>query len=457
MHNSKLTSKEPQEEKEITDINSVQFPNRLSLRQKAEELLEKKETLPLSSKFRKTRKPVSISDTDTQKLIYELEVHQIELEMQNKEFLLAKEQSQRLAEKYAELYDFSPSGYFTLSREGNILDVNLFGSQLLGKERINLINSRFGFFVSDDSKSGFNHFIETLFTTKCKATCEITLNPKDSDLPINSFLTGIVTKNSDKCLIAAIEITFRKQIEEEIKKKNTELQRVNAEKDKFFSIIAHDLRSPLNGFMGLSELLAEGLFGMTLEEIRKIALMMRNSATNLNHLLGNLLEWSQLERGLILFTPKSYLLMPGLKESLILVSEAAKAKNIEMNLEIPENLVVYGDKNMLESVFRNLVFNAVKFTSRGGMITVSVKSLPDNNLEFSVKDTGIGMDDAIMDQLFSLDAKTGRKGTDGELSTGLGLIICRDLIEKHGGKLKVESEEEKGSTFSFTLPSMESR
>ena len=109
---------------------------------------------------------------------------------------------------------------------------------------------------------------------------------------------------------------------------------------------------------------------------------------------------------------------------------------------------------MLESVFRNLVFNAVKFTLRGGRITVSAISLPDNNLEFSVKDTGIGMNDTIIDHLFSLDAKTGRKGTDGELSTGLGLIICKDLIGKHGGKLKVESEEGKGSTFSFTLPSL---
>ena len=203
----------------------------------------------------------------------------------------------------------------------------------------------------------------------------------------------------------------------------------------------------------MSELLAEGLFGMTLEEIQKIALMMRNSATNLNYLLGNLLEWSQLERGLISFTPKTYCLNPGLKESLVLVLEAAKLKNILIDFEIPENLAVYADKNMVDSVFRNLIFNAVKFTPQNGSITVSAKSLPDNNLEFSVKDTGIGMNDTIINHLFMLDAKTGRKWTNGELSTGLGLIICKDLIEKHGGKLNVESEEGKGSTFSFTLPS----
>ena len=204
--------------------------------------------------------------------------------------------------------------------------------------------------------------------------------------------------------------------------------------------------------MGLTELLAEGLSGMTLEEIQKIAILMRKSAANLNHLLGNLLEWSQMERGIIPFTPKSYFLIPGLKESLVLVLEAAKAKDITINFEIPENLVVYADKNMLESVFRNLIFNAVKFTVWGGQITVSAKSLTDNSLEFSVKDTGIGINQRIIDNLFSLDAKIGRKGTNGELSTGLGLIICKDLVEKHGGVLNVESEEGKGSTFSFKLP-----
>jgi len=240
-----------------------------------------------------------------------------------------------------------------------------------------------------------------------------------------------------------------------MKKKNKELQMVNAEKDKFYSIIAHDLRSPLNGFMGLTELLAEGLSGMTLDEIQKIAVLMRKSATNLNHLLGNLLEWSQLERGFIRFTPKSFVLIPGLQENLILVLEAAKAKNIDVDFEIPKNLLVYADKNMLDIVFHNLVFNAVKFTKGGGHITVSAKSLRDNSLEFTVKDTGIGMNHEIIDHLFSLDVQTGRKGTNGELSTGLGLIICKDLIEKHGGQLNVQSEEGKGSTFSFTLPAHE--
>ena len=443
------------EEEEIAGNTPSRVSPKKPLREEAEQILEKKVPVPLSVRSKNTHEPIRIEDADIQKLIYELEVHQIELEMQNKELNEAKELLQKSVDKYTELYDFSPSGYFTISREGNIIDLNLFGSQLLGKERVNLKNARFGLFVADDSKPEYNHFIETLFTTKCKASCEITLCLKDKNLPIDIYLTGIVNSDGEQCLIAATDITLRKKVEGEMKKKNKELQMVNAEKDKFYSIIAHDLRSPLNGFMGLTELLAEGLSGMTLDEIQKIAVLMRKSATNLNHLLGNLLEWSQLERGFIRFTPKSFVLIPGLQENLILVLEAAKAKNIDVDFEIPKNLLVYADKNMLDIVFHNLVFNAVKFTKGGGHITVSAKSLRDNSLEFTVKDTGIGMNHEIIDHLFSLDVQTGRKGTNGELSTGLGLIICKDLIEKHGGQLNVQSEEGKGSTFSFTLPAHE--
>jgi len=452
MNNSKLTSKKTIEKKEITDIKSVHSSEMTSLRKKAEEIVVENKITPPPLKSENNHQPIIPAHADSRKVVYELEMHQVELEMQNNELREAKEQLQRSVEKYTELYDFSPSGYFTLSKEGNILDLKLYGSQLIGKERIHSINSRFGFFVEDDSKHEFNRFIESVFSTKDKATCEISLCQNNTKLPLKLYLTGIVAENREQCLIAAIDITRLKQVEEEIKIKNAELLKVNTEKDKLFSIIAHDLRSPFNGFMGLTELLAEGLSGMTLDEIQKIALLMKNSATNLNHLLGNLMEWSHMEQGLIPFVPKSYFLIPCLKESLVLVLEAAKAKNIVIDFNIPDNLVVYADKNMLESVFRNLVFNAIKFTPRGGLITVSAKSLPDNSIEFSVTDNGIGMDDNIIANLFSIDAKPGRKGTENELSTGLGLVICKDLVEKHGGQLFVESNVGKGSVFRFTLP-----
>ena len=248
------------------------------------------------------------------------------------------------------------------------------------------------------------------------------------------------------------DVTERKRTEEEIKLKNEQLEKTNAEKDKFFSNIAHDLRSPFNGFLGLTEILVERLQSMTLDEIHNILVNLKNSANNLYSLLGNLLEWSLMQRGLTAFEPQLFLLSPKISGIMALVTEAAKEKGISINYDIPEDLSVFADRNMLESIIRNLSSNAVKFTNKGGGVFVSAKSLPDNSVEISIKDTGIGMGKDITDNLFRLDIDTSRKGTEGELSSGLGLIICKDLIEKHGGKLRVESEEGKGSTFYFTLP-----
>jgi len=251
------------------------------------------------------------------------------------------------------------------------------------------------------------------------------------------------------------DITERKQIEEALRKNEENLQKSNAEKDKFFSIIAHDLRSPFNGFLGLTEIMVEGLPGMKMEEIQQMAILLKKSATNLFSLLGNLLEWSRMQRGLTAFLPTSFLLMPKIFESMVLVKDAADKKDILISYSVPEGLMVFTDTNMLGGILRNLVTNAVKFTPKGGIITVSAKSVPGNSVEISVRDTGIGMNKKLIADLFHVDVNTNRKGTDGESSSGLGLMICKDFIEKSGGKLGIESTEGKGSVFHFTIPGKE--
>lgn len=248
------------------------------------------------------------------------------------------------------------------------------------------------------------------------------------------------------------DISVRKQVEAELQHKNEQLRKINAEKDKFFSIIAHDLRGPSVGFLGLTELMAEGLSHMTLDEIQKTALLMRNSAANLFRLLGNLLEWSRMQRGMTSFVPATFLLMPKISEIMVLVQEAANKKELRINYDIPNDLMVFADENMLGVIIRNLGSNAVKFTPIGGGITISARSQADNSVGISIKDSGIGMNKHMVDHLFNLNVNTNRNGTDGEYSTGLGLIICKDFIEKHGGELWVESEEGVGSTFRFSLP-----
>jgi PAS domain S-box-containing protein len=641
-----------------------------------------------------------LSDTDTLKLIHELQVHQIELELQNEELVNREKKAVLDAEKYAELFDHAPSGYFTLSRQGEIIELNFSGANILDSVRSKLINSRFGFFVSHETKPIFSQFLDQVFSGYDKKSCEVVLstnNKKESHV----YLSGVADKNGENCLITLVDITEskflkalqqseeryqtiiewsphavilhrdlkiiyanpvalrmfgaksaqdligssimdrihpdylqiirkridlamnegrtapfielkyfkvdgtiidvevqgtpviydgiptiqasirditeskriekekarqtglitslldsipdivfykdtngvylgcnrpfteitgkgrneiigntdsdlfshevaesfrhhdiemmkrklprhneewitypdgrrilldtlktpywdsnetligmigvsrditeRKDAENKIKEIAKDLGKLNAEKDKFFSIIAHDLRSPFNGFLGLTELMVEQLSTLTKQEIYTISLSLKNSATKLFCLLENLLQWSRMQQGLIPFHPETLQLLPIVKGSLSIIIESARIKNIEITYDIPDELTISGDINMLLSVLRNLASNALKFTPSGGIINISAIT-SGSTIEISVKDSGIGMSSEIVKDLFRIDAKNNRPGTEGEPSSGLGLLLCKDFIEKHKGEIRVVSEVGKGSTFYFTIP-----
>ena len=260
------------------------------------------------------------------------------------------------------------------------------------------------------------------------------------------------------------DVTLTKQLEQEksnalelLQKSEVNLHKINAEKDKFFSIIAHDLKSPFSAFLGFTEMMVEELPTLTLGQIQELAFSLRQSATNLYQLLENLLEWSMMQRGLTRFDPKPFLLVPKINESLHLVLEAADKKGIEFICAIPDDMKVYADENMLKSTIRNLATNAMKFTAKGGKISLIAQSVNGNGIEISIRDSGIGMEAELLDKLFHLDKHTSRVGTEGESSTGLGLLLCKDFIEKHGGKIWAESEAGKGSVFHFNFPDQSNR
>lgn len=248
------------------------------------------------------------------------------------------------------------------------------------------------------------------------------------------------------------DVTERKRTEAEIKLKNEELLKLNAEKDKFFSIIAHDLRSPFNSFLGLTQIMAEDLPSLTLNQVQDMAISMKNSATNLYSLLENLLEWSQIQKGSMPFDPAEIQLRSLVDEVITLALETAKSKEIEIGCNISEEILVFADSNILQTVIRNMVSNAMKFTTRKGKISLSAKTDKNNYVEISIRDTGVGMSQEMVENLFQPDVKTSRKGTENEPSTGLGLLLCKEFVEKHGGKIWVESEVGKGSAFYFTIP-----
>ena len=248
------------------------------------------------------------------------------------------------------------------------------------------------------------------------------------------------------------DITELKQAEDEIKLKNEELLRLNIEKDKFFSIIAHDLRGPFTGFLGLTEIMAEELPSLTREEIQGMAVDMKNSANNLFQLLENLLHWARMSQGLIPFNKKLLLLLPIVTESVEMLKGSGNKKGIKIVIDISDRLEIFADANMLQTIIRNLVSNAVKFTQKGGQVNLAAKINSDNCIGITIHDTGIGMNQAMIDNLFKIDIKTNRVGTEGEPSTGLGLLLCKEFVEKHKGKIWVESIVGVGTTFNCTLP-----
>ena len=239
---------------------------------------------------------------------------------------------------------------------------------------------------------------------------------------------------------------------EDLKKSNEELIKANSQKDKFFSIIAHDLRSPFQGFLGITQSLAENVDNYTTQELANLFKTMHDTADNLFSLLKNLLEWAQMQKGSMSFQPKELILSELIAENVHILKSRSEQKGITIVNNVTDPLRVIADEKMLTSVILNLISNAVKFTKKTGTVTINTNKTEDSMIEISVNDTGLGMPKSIVEKLFRVGEKIRSLGTEGELSTGLGLILCKEFVEKHGGKIWAKSQEGIGSTFYFTLP-----
>ncbi|MDW7694566.1 PAS domain-containing sensor histidine kinase [Flammeovirgaceae bacterium SG7u.111] len=242
------------------------------------------------------------------------------------------------------------------------------------------------------------------------------------------------------------DITDLKQTEKELKESNDT-------KDKFFSIIAHDLKNPFNAILGFTKILLANHRELDEESRETIIRSVNDSANNAFKLLENLLTWSRAQSGKIKYVPEQLQLKELLLETISALQEVANEKNIQLSDLISEDEVVFADSNMLATVFRNLISNAIKFTQTGGTIIIkSNKQHDEDFIEISVADSGVGISKDNINNLFCIDKNTSTQGTENEKGTGLGLILSKEFIEKHGGMIWVESEVDKGSTFSFTVP-----
>lgn len=265
------------------------------------------------------------------------------------------------------------------------------------------------------------------------------------------FEARIIYNSSEQALILLRDITSQKQAEAELRRVTEDLETANREKDKFFSLIAHDLRTPLVGLTGYAEILSQDIDELSKEEVREYSNSIVEISRQTIKFLSNLLEWSRLQTGKIQYMPNDVsikLTVDSIYQ--LLKSNAAKKKITITNQTNPEH-IVYADENMIYSVLNNLISNAIKFTNVGGEIIISSREEGDKIIT-TVKDNGIGMDEEQMKNLFTLNKSFTTPGTAKEKGTGLGIILCRDFINKNFGKLWVESKVGEGSEFSFSLP-----
>lgn len=247
------------------------------------------------------------------------------------------------------------------------------------------------------------------------------------------------------------ELKERRLAEESLKRSENQLIELNATKDKFFNIVAHDLKNPFTCLLGSTELLHENISKMDAEEIKMLAQILNDSAKSGYAILLNLLDWSRSQTGLIKFNPVRINLKTLIDDNISDLRLYSTNKSIELHSDVKENIFIFADENMINTVLRNLLSNAVKFTNRNGKVNVSTV-LNGNRVTISVKDTGIGISGENLKKLFRIDTKYTRPGTEKEQGTGLGLKLSKEFVEKMSGKIWVKSIENQGSEFIFSIP-----
>ena len=270
-----------------------------------------------------------------------------------------------------------------------------------------------------------------------------------------------IIKEKNKDLVSAKEELkqYNEQIyiaKEKAEEYGIQLKELNATKDKLFSIIAHDLRSPFHSILGFSSLLIDEIKEINAEKPKEYLNIIISSTNNTLILLDNLLSWAKSQTGQINFKPEKITLTSVIYKMIEFANSNVMLKNISLNHDPSGEIEVYTDQNMLETVLRNLISNAIKFTNRGGNINVFAIS-KQNQVEITVSDDGVGMNKETINKLFKIDENYISTDTANERGSGLGLVLCKELVEKLGGNIWVESEEGKGSDFKFTLPRVKSK
>jgi PAS domain S-box-containing protein len=392
-----------------------------------------------------------------------LEERQDEIQNQAEELLVQTENltiANREYEKLSVAVSETDNVVIILDMDGNFEWVNKSFTRIYGLTMDQWIEERGNNILS----GSFNPYIQDILK-KCRRTGESiryqseAKNKDGNTIWTQSTLSPVKDENGKIVRLVAIDsdITALKKAQELINAQRTELEsqrdqleKLNKTKDKFFSIIAHDLKNPFHAILGFSDILTSNFTEITDDKKQEYLSLIHDSARFAQDLLENLLNWSRSQSGTIQYSPSTINLYQIVEETKKILSLNLGEKELNFQNMLEEACTIYADRNMIHTVLRNLIINAIKFTPNGGSIKVEAIEYADTTV-IKIHDTGVGMSEDVQKKILRFGEFYSTSGTDGEGGTGLGLIICNDFITKHGGELKLESVEGKGTTFTITL------
>lgn len=370
--------------------------------------------------------------------------------------------------KYRHLFHEIKAAIYESTPDGRLIELNPAGMELLGiesPEQLANINISDAFYINKIDRETINKEVAKYGFVK---DYELNLKTlKNEIITVRETSTAIKDKSGNIIAYRGIlrDITEAKNNEDKLKQlveklelvnnqlhqSEDELKNTNATKDKFFSIIAHDLRSPFSSLLSFSEFLIEDIETLDKEETKLFAEKIHEAAESVFVLLENLLQWSRIQSGKIPYNPMSFKISHKINQVISLLANNAANKKITIHNECLNDAMVLADEDMLFSVIQNLLSNAIKFTNTGGKIIFS-SAILDEEIKISIIDNGVGMKEEDLKKLFRLDTQLTTYGTNDEKGSGLGLLLCHEMIERNRGKITAESKIGEGTTFTFTLP-----
>lgn len=385
---------------------------------------------------------------------------------------------------YKLIFEQSPLAFLQIDNDGTILKFNsaaetIFPSIRTESKKKNLMNL-FPSEVQPNLKQMINQILEVDKPNSISSTIRITFG--ETGIKYLRFIFALIKNSvqpSNKVLITAEDVTEYEEekqylkryfeelqvvrddleertselaiLNEKLRQSEMQLEEINKNKNRFFSIISHDLRSPFNSLLGLTKFILDDFDEFSKEEIKDSVYNLHQVSEGLYNLIEDLLDWSRIQFDRIEFQAETFNLNEMVTFVINSLKSVARDKNITIVNLVPKNCTIRADQHMINTVIRNLVGNAIKFTPKHGLVKIS-SGFDIDDIIISVEDTGVGMKNEITSRLFKMESKVSTSGTEGEAGTGLGLLICKEFVEKHSGKIWVKSQPGKGSNFFFRIP-----